>query len=133
MININKNCALIRSCKITIPINVRQRKQFFRKKLLASNNNVLPLCSKTMIFLIPVFLLDNCDFLFYPTTQANFILYINIIDYMTIKILVNNTFNYLLRILRHQKLAHIVDIYYKNCFLVDALATFNSAAFPMRV
>lgn len=59
-------------------------------------------------------------------------LYVHIVDHTTTKILVSNTFDRLLRIPRHQKLGHIVDICYKNCFSADAQATFDSAAFPPR-
>lgn len=129
VINIDKNCAFIRSCKVIISINARKRGQFLRRKLLASNINVLPPCLKTMIFVLPVFLLDNCNFLFHPTTQTNLTLYAYIVNHTSTKILVSKISDYPLCILRHQKLSHIVDICYKNCFLVNAQATFNSAVF----
>lgn len=132
MININKNCALIRSCKVTISINVKQCGQFFKKKLLASGNNMILPRSKIMIPLIPVFLPSNCDFLFHPIIQANLILYAYIFDYTTTKILVSNTFDYPLYIPRHQKLGHIIDICYENYFSADTQATFNFATFPPR-
>lgn len=66
-ININKNRALIGSCRVTISINAKQRKQFFRRKLLASNNNMVLPCSETIIPLALISLSDDCDFLFYPT------------------------------------------------------------------
>ena len=131
-ININKNRALIRSCGVTIPINAKQRGQFFRRKLLASDENVVPPRSETMIPLAPVSLPDDRDFLFYPTTQSNLTLYVHIVDHMTTKIIVSNTSDCPLRIPRHQKLGHIIDICYENCFLADAQATFDSAAFPPR-
>ncbi len=67
VININKNRALIGSCGVTISINVKQRGQFLRKKLLASGDNVVPPRSKTMIPLAPVSLPSDRDFLFHPT------------------------------------------------------------------
>lgn len=45
----------------------------------------------------------------------------------TKKILVRNTFDRSLRILRCQKMGHVVDIQYNNCFLADAKFTFYSA------
>lgn len=98
VININKNHAFIGICRVTIPINARQRGQFLKRKLLASNKNVIPPCSKTMISLSPVSLSDKLNFLFYPTTQANLTLYIHIVDHTLTKILVSNTSNCSLRI-----------------------------------
>ena len=132
MININKNRALIESCGVTIPINVKQRGQFLRRNLLASGDNVVPPRSETMIPLAPVSLPNDRDFLFYPTNQANLTLYAHIVDHITTKILVSNTSDCSLHIPRHQKLGHIVDICYENCFLADAQATFDFAAFPPR-
>lgn len=51
---------------------------------------------------------------------------------MTTKILFSNIFDCPLRILWHQKLGHIIDICYENCFLADVQATFNSTAFSPR-
>lgn len=92
---------------------------------------ILP-CSKIIIPFSLVFLPDNCDFLFHPTVQANLTLYIHIVNDTTTKILVSNIFDCPLCIPRHQKLGHIIDICYKNCFLVDAKATFNFAVFSPR-
>ena len=129
-INISKNRALIGICGVTIAINARQRRQFLRRKLLASYNNMIPPCSKSMIPLAPVSLPDDRDFLFHPTTQANLSLYMRIVNHTTTKILVSNTSDRPLRVPRHQKLGHIIDICYENCFLADAQATFDSAVFP---
>ena len=132
VININKNRAFIGSCGVTIPINVKQRGRFLRRKLLASGDNVVRPRSETMISLAPVSLPNDRDFLFHPITQANLTLYAHIVNHTTIKILVSNTSDRSLRIPWHQKLGHIVDICYENCFLADAQATFDSAAFPPR-
>lgn len=98
VININKNCALIGSYKVTISINARQRWQFLRRKLFATNNNVVLPHLKMMIPLSPVFLPDNRDFLFHPTTQVNLTLYAQIVDNITTKMLVSNISDSLLRI-----------------------------------
>lgn len=50
---------------------------------------------------MPVFLLDNQNFLFHLTTQANLTLYIHTINSITTKILVSNTSNHLLGIPWH--------------------------------
>ena len=129
-INVSKNCTFIGSCGVTITINAKRRGQFLKRKLLASDDNVIPPCSKSMIPLAPVSLPDDRDFMFHPATQANLTRYAHIIDHTTTKILVRNTSDRPLRIPRHQKLGHVVDIRYENCFLADTQATFNSAAFP---
>lgn len=120
------------SYRVTIPVNAKQYRQFCRRKLLASNNNMVPPNSKKMIFFAPVSLPDNCNFIFHPTIQANLILYTHIINYTTTKILVSNTSDCPLCIPQHQKLSHIVNICYENCLLADAQVTFDSAAFPLR-
>lgn len=129
VININKNYAFIKSCKVTIPINARQRRQFFRRKLLISDDNVVLPHSKIMIPLSPISPPDNRNFLLHLIIQANLTLYAHIVDYITTKILVSNISDPLLHILQHQKLGHIVDICYKNCFLANIQAIFNSAVF----
>ena len=45
----------------------------------------------------------------------------------TKKVLVRNTSDRPLRILHRQKLGHVVDIWYNNCFLADVESAFNSA------
>ena len=85
-----------------------------------------------MIPLAPVSLPDDRNFLFYPTAQSNLSLYAYIVDYTTTKILVSNSSDRPLRIPWHQKLGHIIDICYENCFLADAQVTFDSAAFSPR-
>lgn len=119
VINIKNMCAFIKSCEVTIPVNTKQCKYFLTRKLLASKEKRIPLHLDLMIPLVLVLLSDNCNFLFYPTTQANLILYTHIIDHKTSKILVRNTSNRLLHILYCQKLDHIINIAYNNCFLAD--------------
>lgn len=112
-----------------ILINAKQYGQLLKKKLFASNNNIILLYSKIMIFCASVPLSDNPSFMFYPTTQANLTLYIHIVNHTINKILVKNISHRPLHILQHQKLSHILDICYKNCFLADFEAIFDFAAF----
>lgn len=130
VINIGNKYALVRSCEVTIPINAKQSGHFLTRKLLASRDTIIPPRSDSMISLVPVPLLDDRDFLFHPTTQANLTLYTHIIDYETSKVLIRNTSDCPLRIPRRYKLGHVVDIAYDKCFLVDTQATFHLAAFP---
>lgn len=132
VINVNKNYAFKKNCGVTIFINARQRGQLFWRKLFASNSNFIPTHFKTMILFIPAFPLDNLNFLFYLTIQANLILSTHIVNYTTTKILVSNNFNCPLGILWYQKLGYIVDIDYNDCFLTDTQTTFDSAIFPSR-
>lgn len=48
----------------------------------------------------------------------------------TKKVLVRNTSDRPLRISRCQKLGHVVNIRYNNCFLADVESAFNSATVP---
>ena len=57
-------------------------------------------------------------------------MFAHIIHYDTTKVLVQNTSDQPLRIPRRQKLGHVVDIRYDNCFLADAKAALNSATVP---
>lgn len=84
---------------------------------------------EAIIPLLPVFLLDNKNFLFYPTAQTNLRLLAYIIDYKTIKILIKNTFDWLVRILYYHKLGYVVDISHNNCFFADAKFTLHLATF----
>lgn len=83
-----------------------------------------------MIPLLPVSLLDNRNFLFDPTAQANLTFFMYIMHHNTKKVLVKNTSDRPLRILRHQKLGHIVDICYDNCFLANTESAFNLVTVP---
>lgn len=77
-----------------------------------------------MIPFLPVPLLDDRNFLFHPATQINLTMYTHMIDHETLKVLVKNTSDRLLRISRQQKLGYIVDIHYNNYFLADAKSAF---------
>ena len=130
ILNFKMGHAVVRSYRVTIPIKARQRGQFLKRRLLAKSDGMMPPRSETMVLLLPVLLPDDRDFLFHPTTQANLTLYTHIVDHETSKILVKNTSDRPLRISRCQKLGHVVDIWYDNCFLDDVESAFNSATVP---
>lgn len=130
VIDIDKRSTLIGSCKVTIPISVRQRGQFLMRKLLTSEVSVVSPWSEVMIPLVPVSVLDNRDFLFHPTVLPNLTLFTHIVDHQTSKILVRNASDQPLRIPRRYKLGHLIDIAYDNCFFAKDQAAINSATFP---
>ena len=115
---------------VKIAIKARQRGQFLRKRLLAEKDEVVPPRSGAVIPILAVPLSDDRDFLFHPTAQANLTLFAYIMHHDTKKVLVRNTSNWPLRILRHQRLGHVVDIRYDNCFLADTKTAFDSATIP---
>lgn len=119
VINLEKKTALIGVRGVTIDVNTRQRSQFLAKRLLTSQESVIPPRSEAMIPLVKLPLPDNRDFLFHPTPQANLTLYSHIMDYETTKILVRNASDRPLRIPRRHKLGHLLDMAYENCFLMD--------------
>lgn len=88
VINIGLGHAVVRSCGIKITISVRQKDQFLRKRLLAKKDEVVPLRFEVMIHLLPIPLQDNRDFWFYPTAQANLMLFAYIIYHDTTKVLI---------------------------------------------
>lgn len=59
-------------------------------------------------------------------------LFEHIIHHNTKKIPVKNTFNCLLRILCHQKIEHVIDIQYNNCFFADFKFVFHSATVSLQ-
>lgn len=130
MLNVGLGHALVGSCGVKISIRAKQTGQFLRKRLLAEKDKVISPYSETIVPFFPVPLPNNKDFLFHPTTQPNLILFAHIMHHNTKKILVRNTFDRPLRILRCQKLGHVVDIWYDNCFFADAESTFHSATIP---
>lgn len=83
-----------------------------------------------MISLVKLLLSDNRDFLFYLISQANLTLYSHIIDHETSKILVRNAFDLPFRMPRWHKLGHLLDMAYKNCFLVDIRSVFDAVSVP---
>lgn len=125
--------AVVRSCRIAISIKIKQKGQFLKRQLYTKSNRIVLPRFKTMTSLLPVPLLDDWNFLFHLATQTNLTLYIHIIDYKTSKVLVRNTFDWLLRISRWQKLGYIVDIRYNNCFLADTKSAFQSATILPRI
>lgn len=85
--------AIVRSYEVTIPIKARQRGQLLERRLLIQSNGIVSSCSKTMIPLLLVPLLDNQDFLFYLATQTNLTLYKYIVNHEILKVLVKNMSN----------------------------------------
>lgn len=90
---------------------------------------MFPPQSEAIILLILVFVPHNRDFLFYPAAQTNLTLFINIINHQTSRILVRNVSNQPLRILRCQKLGHLIDITYNNCFFLNKRAVVDLTIF----
>lgn len=84
-----------------------------------------------MVPLVRVPLPDNQDFLLYPTFQANLILYFDIMDYKTSKILIRKASDWPLCILGQQKLGHLLDIAYENYFLKDTKSAYDTAAISL--
>ena len=119
IIDIKRRSILIRSCGVTVPIDVRQRGQFFTRRLLASQDTVIPPRSEAMVSIVPLPLPDDRDFLFHPSTQTSLTLFIHLVNHQTSKVFVRNTSNQMLRIPHHYKLGHLIDIAYENCFLAN--------------
>ena len=59
VINLGKKTTLIDTCKMTIDMNTKQWGQFVAKKLLTSQDSIISPCSKAMILLIKLLLLDD--------------------------------------------------------------------------
>lgn len=114
IINVKERNTLIRSCGVTIPINVRQKEQLLTRKLLASQEIVISPYLEAIVSLVLLPLLDNCEFLFHLTTQANLTLFMHIVNHQTSKVLVKNVSNKTLCIPYHHKLGHLIDIIYDN-------------------
>lgn len=130
VINLKKKTALIGACKVTIDVNAKQQGQFLAKKLLTSQESVIPPRLEAMIPLVKLPLPDDRNFLFHPTPQANLTLYSHIMDYETTKILVRNASDRPLRIPRWHKLGHLLDMAYENCFLIDTQSTYDATSVP---
>ena len=115
---------------MTVPIDARQRGQFLTRRLLSSQETVVPPRSEAMILLVPLALLDNRNFLFHSATQANLTLFTYLVDHKTLKVLVRNGSSQAIQVPRHHRLGHIVDINYKNCFLANAHSVRDAATSP---
>ena len=61
-------------------------------------------------------LLKDYNFLFKPTTIANFIIYIYLVDYNIKGILIKNDTNHLIQITKKLKLSNVTEIDFENCF-----------------
>lgn len=132
MLNVGLGHTLVASCRVKISIKARQRGRFLKKKFLAEKDEVTTPRSETMVLLFPMSFPDDRDFLFYPIAQPNLTLFAHIIHHDTKKILVRNISDRPLRILCRQKLGHVVDIWYDNCFLTNAKSAFYSATVPLQ-
>lgn len=119
IINVKGKNALIKSWGVIVSIDARQKKLFLTKKPLASQEIVFLSHSKAKILLIPLFLPNNHDFLFYLATQPNLTLFTHIIDPQTLKVFVKNFFNKMLCISYRYKLGYLIDIAYDNCFFTN--------------
>ena len=94
-------------------------------KLGGLNGEVAPMCVQWPFS-------DDRDFLFHPIAQPNLTLFAHIMHHDTRKVLVRNTSDRPLRISRRQKLGHVVDIRYDNCFLANFESAFHSATVPLQ-
>ena len=130
VINIGLGHAIVGSCVVKITIRARQKGPLLRKKLFAKKDGLVPPRFEVIISLLPIPLPDNRGFLFHPTAQTNLTLFADIIHHDTTKVLVQNTSEQPLRISRCQKLGHVVDICYNNCFFANAEVILNSAIVP---
>lgn len=128
MLNVGLSHTLVRSCRIKIAVRVRQRGQFLKRRLLAEKDEVISPRSEKIILLLLVPFPDDRDFLFHPIAQPNRTLFAHIIHYDTKKVLIRNTFDCLFHISHCQRLGHILDICYNNCFLADTDFVFDIVA-----
>lgn len=119
VLDVKEKKTLINSCEVTISIDARQQGQFLAKKLLISQETVIPPYSKAMISLLPLLLLDDHNFLFHVATKPSLTLFTHIVDHQTSKVLVRNASNESFHIPRRYKLGHLIDIAYDNYFLTD--------------
>ena len=130
VLNVGLGHALIGSCGVKITIKSRQRGQFLKKRFFAKKGKVIPPRSKRRVPLLLIPLPDDKGFLFHPTAQPSLTLFAHIMHHDTKKILVRNTSNRLLQISRRQKMGHVVDIWYDNCFFADTKSAFHLATVP---
>ncbi len=128
VIDVKKKSILIGSCGVTVPIDARQRGQFLTRRLLSSQETVVPPCSEAMISLVPLPLPDDRDFLFHPVTQANLTLFAHLVNHETSRVLVRNDSSQAVRIPRRHRLGHVVNIAYNNCFQVANSHSVRDAA-----
>ena len=130
VIDVKKRSVLIQSCGVTVPIDTKQKGQFLTRKLLSSQETVVPPRSEAIISLVPLALPNDRDFLFHPATQANLTLFTHLVNHETSKVLVRNGSSQAIWVPRRHKLGHMVDIAYKNCFLADAHSVRDAATSP---
>ena len=130
IIDIKKRSILIGSCRVTVPIDAKQRDPFLTRRLLSSQETVVPPRSEAMVSLFPLPLPDNRDFLFHPTTQANLTLFTHLVDHEISKVLVRNNSSQTIRVPHRHRLGHIVDIAYENCFFANAHSVRDAATSP---
>lgn len=130
IIDVKRKSLFIGSYGVTVPIDARQRGQFLIRKLLASQETMVPPCSEAMIPLIPLPLPDNRNFLFHSATQANLTQFTHLVNYQTLKVLVKNTSGQILCIPRRHKLGYLIDMAYKNSFLANTHSALNAATSP---
>lgn len=109
----------------------KAEKTVFYKKLLPNQEPVVLPCSKIMVSLVPLPLLNNRDFLFHPTTQTDLMLFIHIVNQQTSKVLIKNASNQMLCILYCHKFGYLINIIYDKSFLIDAHFAFDSLTSPL--
>lgn len=130
IINLKTKIALIVTYKVTININAKQQSQFPFKRLLISQKSINYPWLEAIIPLVKLLLLNDWDFVFYSTPQANLSLYSYIMDYKIIKILIKTASDQLLRDPHQHKLGPLLYMAYKNNFLIDTISSYNAASVP---
>lgn len=119
IIDVSKRTARIGSCKTTVDITARQRRQagqFVRRGVYANAHTVIPSNSELLLRTGELNLPEDRDFLFEPIGDVHFTMYAHIVDSSMTGVLVRNETNRDVQVPKYRKLGNITEMDFENCF-----------------
>lgn len=113
---------ILKSCRVKITIQTRQKNRLFWKKLLSETDSVISLQSEVIIFSYSIFFSDNRDILFYLVSQPNLNYFVYFIDYNTLKISVKNNSDHSFNLFHSHRQDYSMKICYNNTFFAKVMS-----------
>ena len=117
-IDINNKKTSIASCDVDINFSIRQRKLYVKRNIYAIQT-ILISSEKEINISAKFSVLDDRDFLFESTKEANFILFHHIVDSYTNKIMIRNDSFNAVKISKNFCLKFVIELTYDDCFQIE--------------
>lgn len=120
--------AFVYSCGVKIDINAQQHSKSWRHRALASALIIVPPRSETLVAFQYIELPNSRDFLFCQSLQQHLTLYSHLLNHTSVKILVRNNVDRVIKIPLYYWLGCVTELPYEKYFAI--LADLDVASTP---